>query len=83
MADEVPASEIVGQAEVEGFDAEELEGAAVVDAFLIFRYQHPDWPNTRTAFIGSDSMSDELRIGLLTMVCDRIRSQANTFWVED
>lgn len=80
---EIPANELLADCGLEAFDSEELDGCAVVDAFVIVRYQHPDWSNPRTAYVGSKSMADELRIGLLTMVNDRIRNVSISQWVDD
>lgn len=79
----IPVSALLEQADLEPFDPADLEGATVVDALVIFRYQHPDWPSPRAAYVGSTSMGDELRIGILTMVNDRIRSVAASHWVDD
>lgn len=80
---EIAAAAIVEQADLEPFDADELADAPVVDAFLILRYQHPDWPTPRCAYSGTRGMSDELRIGLLTMVTDRMRHTAIDGWADD
>lgn len=79
----VSASTLIDQADVEPFDAAELDGATVVDAFMIFRYQRPDWAQPRAAYVGSTTMGDELQIGLVQMVLDRLRREAESHWMDD
>lgn len=83
MPDTVPVVPLLAGADIEEFEAAELDGALIVDAFVVFRYQRPDWSMSRAAFVGTAGMSEELQIGLLTMVLDRLRASAASHWVDD
>ena len=76
-------TELLANLDIEEYDDEEIEGAQVIDALVVMRYQHPDWSAPRTTYVGSAGMTDELRIGLLTMVNDRIRDVMLRRWVDD
>lgn len=65
-----------------GLVDEELEDSVLVDAFIIFRSQRPTDEVPRIGYIGAQTLSDEVRIGILTMVNDRIRAAAVDGWTD-
>lgn len=81
--EDVPVERFIAQADIAPFEAQELDGAAVIDAVVIVRYQRPEWQHPRTAYQASRSMPDELRIGILTLVLDQVRRTAGENWEDD
>jgi hypothetical protein len=80
--DDLPVEDLLRGLDIPPFDTEEFDGAAVADAFVIVRYQRPDWDHPRASYACSRSMSPEMQVGLLTMVLDRVRDVQRQGWVD-
>lgn len=80
---ETPIVELLKGLDIPDVDDEDIEGASIVDAFVIFRYQAPDWESPRMMFIGSKGQCEELRIGMVTSVLDRMRATCTQNWVDE
>lgn len=80
---DVPLTDVLGQLDIADIEAAEIADTAVVDAFVIFRYQHPEWESPRMMYVSTKGMGDELKIGIVTSVLDRMRHVCTNNWVDD
>jgi hypothetical protein len=78
-----PIVEVIGSLDIPEIDIEDIEGAVIVDAFVIFRYQAPEHPTPRMMYVGSSGQSEELRIGMVTSVLDRMRAVCTQNWTDE
>lgn len=82
-SNDLPLLDLLSTVDLEPFERDEMEGAQVLDALVIFRYQHPDWPKPRLAYLGTRGMASEVRLGTLVMVTDRVRDTERQNWCDD
>jgi len=82
-SNDLPVIELLAEVDLEPFELDEMDGAQVLDALVIFRSQHPDWPKPRLAYLGTRGMTSEVRLGTLIMVTDRVRDTERQNWCDD
>lgn len=81
--DKTPLADVLANVDMPEIDTEDIEGAVVIDAFVIFRYQTPENESPRMMYVGAKGMCEELRIGMVTSVLDRMRATCTQNWVDE